>query len=159
MSSETITRNDLKAVLDAILPNSEAVSVDAGFIKAENASLPTGTTDTLFNPTSCYASGKTFSVGSNNRIVVNERCVCAVITSVVFNAISATSSIKVVGLGKNSTITEQAMCATGYPTTWESISALDVINLAEGDELHFTGRCNSGTATMRQANIALIRIA
>lgn len=163
MSSEAITRNDLEAVLNEAFPAKYPASMinglDACLIKAENISVPVGGSDAVFNPTSNYVlNGGTFASGSNNRIVVKEACTCIVVTAMVFSAISATSSIKVVGLAKNSSTTEISMTAVGYPTTWTSVSATDVVTLNANDELHFTGRCASGTNTLRQANIAIIRI-
>lgn len=149
---------DLKALLAKIL--GRLLSIDACLIKSQYASVPVGTTDAIWNPNYSYIlGGGTFSAGSSNRIVVKEACRCLVFTSAVFSAISNTSSIKVVSLGRNSSNSELSMAATGYPSTWESISALDIVTFNAGDALHFTGRCNAGTNTLRQANIAIIRIA
>lgn len=149
---------DLKALLTKILWR--LLSIDACLIKAEAISVPVGSSNAIFNPTSSFVlGGGTFSKDANNRIVVNEACTCIVCTSMVFNAISATNAIKVVALGKNSSSAEIAMAAVGYPTTWTSLSAVDVAILNANDELHFTGRCSTGTNTLRQANIAIIRIA
>lgn len=163
MSSETITRNDLDAILNEILPIKYPVGtisgLDACLLKAENISIPVGTTDAVFEPTSRFIlNGTTFSEGNGNRVVCNETCKVITIVSAVFSAISDTSSIKVVTLGRNGANNELAMAATGYPTTWTSLSAVDVVTLHSGDALHFTGRCQSGTNTLRQANIAVIRI-
>ena len=131
---------------------------DGCVLKAESISVPVGGSDTVFNPTSNYTKGETFTAGSNNRIIVNEACRCIVTTAMVFSAISATNAIKVVGLGKNSSASEICMAAVGYPTAWTSVAAVDVVDFQENDVLHFTGRCSSGTNTLRQANIAIIRI-
>lgn len=149
---------DIKALLTKIL--GRLLSIDACLIKSQYISIPVGQSDAAWNPNYAYVlGGGTFSVGSNARIVVKEDCRCIVITSAVFSAISNTSAMKVVALGKNSAANEIAMAATGYPTTWTSISALDIVTFDAGDVLHFTGRCTSGTNTLRQANIAIIRIA
>lgn len=148
---------DVKALLTKEL--TRFADIDGCLLKAEGISVPVGSANTAFNPTASWVlNGGTFSNGTNNRIIVNESCTCIVVTAMVFNAISATNAIKVVGLGKNSSNAEIAMTAVGYPTTWESISAVDVVELNANDVLHFTGRCLSGTNTLRQANIAIIRI-
>lgn len=149
---------DLKLLLAKILLR--LTHIDACLMKAANTSVPVGTSDARFNPNSSWVlGGGTFSKDSSNRIIVNEACTCIIITSMVFSAISNTNAIKVVGLGKNLDNTEIAMAAVGYPSTWTSLSALDVANLNANDVLHFTGRCASGTNTLRQANIAVIRVA
>lgn len=161
--SKAITEEDLRNILNEVLPLKYPISMinglDACLLKAENISVPVGTADKVFNPTSSWVlNGSTFSKGTNNRIIVNESCTCIVVIAMVFSAISNTSSIKVVGLGRNSENNELSMSSVGYPTTWTSLSATDVAILHANDELHFTGRCASGTNTLRQANIAVIRI-
>lgn len=158
MSSEVITKNDLKNIFDEILPL-PLIGVDGAVIKADGASLPIGSSSAAFNPTSSVIlGGDTFSAGTNNRIVVNKACICIVVTYFACNTIGSESALKVFGLGKNSTNDEIAATAVGYPKTWDSRSSVDVVGFDAGDTLHFTGRSNSGAATIVHGNVAIIRL-
>lgn len=158
--SEALGINDIqrdsKSTIEQIIGRLD--NIDGCIMCADNQSLPSGS-NAIWNPTSStILGGGTFIKLSNNRIKVIEDCTCLAFISFVCNAISATGSIKVVGLGKNSSNTELGMSATGYPSTWTSLSGLCAVTLSANDELHFTGRTQSGTATARYANIALIRL-
>lgn len=158
--SEAVTKDDLRDILNEILPISE-ISKDVCQLKATGIALPVSSnnTNTVFNPTTTpIVRGDTFTIDSNNRVVVNETCLCAVYVTFALSAVTTTSSLKVIGLGRNSEVGNIAMAAAGHPAAWDSVSGFEFITIPAGSQLHFTGRSNDGTATINQANIIIIRL-
>lgn len=143
---------DVKTLLIKAL--ARFAKIDACWLRASSKAIPvvSNNTDVVFDATSCGVyNGTNFEVTSNNRILVKKTCVCIGMVTFGFSAITSTSSLKVVNLARNSINTGIVGCA-GHPTAWDSVSGVGMTTLYAGDVLHFSGRSNSGSATISTAH-------